>query len=119
MLLISILVVGTVSLALVLGSAVRIIGALRSGEGDIKSREAFGAAESCVQESLLRLARNVAFTGATLTVGAASCSSSVTSEGGARRKILATGNRDHWSHSVTVRADIVSPEPIILEWREW
>lgn len=119
MLLISILAVGGVGLALVLGSAVRLIGELHAGEGDVASRQALAAAESCVYESLLRLVRDSSFGGATLTVGEASCTSVVTSEGGAQRSIVATGMRGRWTRSLIVRVDIGTPKLTILEWSEW
>lgn len=119
MLLISVLAIGTVTLAMVLGSAVRLMGELRAGEGESASRAVLAAAESCVQESLLRLTRSAAFTGTFLMVGDISCRSTVTSAGGIHRMIVATANRNRWSRTLSVRVDIVSPKPTILEWREW
>lgn len=119
MLLISILAVGTVSLAIVLGSAVALIGELHTGAGDIESREALAAAESCIQESLLGLIRDMAHSGTTLVISDATCTSTVTSQGDTRRMIVATGIHNRSTRTVTLRADIVRPKPIILEWKEW
>jgi len=84
--LVTMLVLMATALALITG--LTLLGVSEASLGTLRSRssQALFSAEACVEEALLRVARDAGYTGGTLNVGGISCSVTVLDLGfGARR----------------------------------
>ncbi len=78
------LIIFTTALILALNVQFLGIGELLIGFGDSRSEQAFQAADSCVDEALLRLKRDNSYAGGSLSVGGGSCTITVSGAGATR-----------------------------------
>lgn len=101
--LVTMLVLMAVALALTTG--LNLLGVSEASLGTLRNRsaQALFSAEACVEEGLLRVARDAGYTGGTLDVGGISCSVTVLDLGGGARRI--TGEATISSVKRRVQAD--------------
>lgn len=93
------------------------IGDLQEGAQDQQAERAFQVADSCVQESLLRLSRNSSYTGDTLSVGSDSCTIVVTG-GGSSRVITVTATAQQSTRRVQVDVSLSGSTVTVVDWAE-
>lgn len=83
------MVVGFIAVGIVVFVLISNIDILQQGLYDTEYQETFVGADACVEEALLRLNSNNAFTGDTYAIGSISCIATVTNPGGNVRVIRA------------------------------
>lgn len=93
------------------------IGDLLSGSQGAQSERAFHAADSCVDEALVRLKRNSGYAGGTLSVGVDSCTI-VVAGAGATRTITVTGTAQRSTRRLLVNVSISGSTVTITDWAE-
>ena len=117
LLLMTVLVVGSVSLAVALSIALRGIGELQMGYSENQTLETLAIADGCAQEALIRISLDRTYSGGTLSVGDGSCTFTVTSQG-TESTIAATATLDRWTRKFTVRTNRIKGHPSILNWEQ-
>ena len=116
MLLITVLIIGSVSLFVSLGVAIRGITELDMGLAEHQSMEALAIADGCIQESLLRLSRDSGYTGGTYTIADGSCTISVSGAGSERIiDVSATVNR--WTRRLQANVSLAGGVEL-LYWEQ-
>jgi hypothetical protein len=93
------------------------IGDLQGAFQDTQSERAFQAADSCLSEALLRLERDSAYAGGSLSVGTASCTISV-SGAGASRTVAVTATAARAVRKLDVDIALTAGEATIADWNE-
>lgn len=93
------------------------LGDLRSAFADTQSERAFEAADSCVFEAMLRLERDSAYVGGSLSVGSASCTIAVSGTGGSRT-IAVTATAATAVRKLNVQVSLVGGAATIADWNE-
>jgi hypothetical protein len=106
-LLITVLIAGAVALAIGLSVTLRAIGELDISTAGSESEIAQGAMDACVQEGLLKLARDSSYAGDTLPMGEATCTVTVTTSG-TTRHIAVSADSDRWTRALRVSAVLTS-----------
>lgn len=118
MLLLTVLVLGSVALAIVVSSALRGIGEVTMGTAETGSKQAFAAADALMDEGLRQLMANDAYTGEQLSIGSASGSITVSPTSGSPRTITATAVVNRWTARTQVRVDTSGSKLSVLWWRQ-
>jgi len=113
----TVLVVGSVSLAVALSIALRGIGELQMGFSENQTFETLAIADGCLQEALMRISLDASYVGGALTVGDGSCTITVTSQG-TERTIAMTATLDRWTRKFTVRTDRIKNRVKVLTWEQ-
>jgi len=93
------------------------VGELLMGYGEQQSEQAFQLADSCVDEALLRLKRNSAYTGGSLSGGSASCTITV-SGSGSSRTVSVTATAGDSVRALTVGVALSGSSVSITSWSE-
>lgn len=116
-LLISVLVLGAVTIVVGAGIAVRGIEEVDVGRSTVQTAEALAAADGCVEVAMLQLKRGVAFTGTTLPIGDGVCHVRV-SGSSSSYAVVASGTVLQWTREI--RAGITMSGSVIQEliWEE-
>lgn len=93
------------------------LGELLSGATDSAGERAFQAADSCANEALLRLARDSAYAGGSLSVGAGTCTITVTG-GGSARTIDVSGTVASATRRATLSVTVTGGVVTVDDWAE-
>lgn len=117
MLLITVLIVGAVVLMISLGVTLRSIGELSMGLAENRSQETLAIADGCLQETLLRLARNGAYAGGAMTVGGGNCTMTVTTAG-LQQTIAVTATLGRWTRKLQAQVNVAGGRVVLLEWKQ-
>jgi hypothetical protein len=117
--LLSILIMGAVSLAI---ASALLIGGTDSQRETLalqQSTQARSLATSCGEEAMQQIHDNTTFTGtSSLTLGAGNCTYTVTNTGGASRTILATGVVGNVTRSVQISATVGASAISVVSWQD-
>lgn len=85
----------------------------------VQSNQAKALANACMEEALERINDSAPFTGTgSLTLGAGTCSYTVTSGGGQNRTITSSGTVGSIIRKVTVTIDKITPAIEVTSWQE-
>ncbi len=115
----SVIILGSVGLALVAALAMSGIWAIRTSGNDRDSAQARKAADSCVELALQTIWDNNSFSGnGSSTLGGSICTFSVTNTGGDSRIINATGTVGSLLRKIFVSVDALSPAINVSDWQE-
>jgi len=93
------------------------VGELLMGYGEQQSEQAFQLGDSCVDEAMLRLKRNNAYTGGSLSVGSTSCTISV-SGSGSTRTITVSATAGDSVRKLDVGVSITGSAVSVTSWSE-
>ncbi len=116
MLLMTTLIVGAAALVIGLSVSITGISELDMGFSEHRGQEAMAIADGCVQEAMLRLARDSGYTGASgMTVGSGACDITVSGSGD-ERVISVDATLGNWMRSITVQVDLSQSPIAILDW---
>lgn len=106
--LMAVLILMAAALVIATGLALRGIGSLQAVDATRQGEEAFAGADACLAEGLVRLRNDSAYTGGTLSVGSATCTVSVTDDGGGQRTLRTSGVRRQSTRRVQGTAQVGS-----------
>lgn len=117
--LITVLVVGAVSMAITVSVLWLGVGDSRSSFALEQSNQAKALANACSEEALQQIRDSTPFTGTgNLTLGQGTCSYTVTSQGGSNRTIIATGTVGSIVRKVKIIIDTINPAINVTSWLE-
>lgn len=117
--LIGVIVFGSVCISLVVVVLVLGIGSSKTSIVTHQSRQALFAAHACSEEALETIRENNGFTGGgNLTLGVATCSFTVTDNGGEARNVASSGSVGTIIRKVEVEIDAISPVINVVSWQE-
>jgi type II secretory pathway pseudopilin PulG len=117
--LISVLIVGAISLAAALGILTSGTDAQRSVLTQQQSAQALGLANACAEEALQVMQATTTFTGSgNLTLSTGSCLYTITNTGGQNRVIDTTGTVNDVVRKLKVYVTIGSTSISITSWQE-
>jgi hypothetical protein len=95
------------------------IGSSKTSIAMYQSRQSLAAAHSCGEEALETIRENNGFVGnGNLTLGAASCSFTVTNKGGESRNVASSGSVGTITRKVEIEIDAISPVINVTSWQE-
>ena len=116
--LISVLIVGTATLAVGLSLLINGSDSQRVTLSSQESTQARKLADACVEEALQKMNETISFTGTnTLTLGQGGCSYTVTNTGGSARTIVTSGIVGETTRKVQVYVTITTSISI-TSWQE-
>lgn len=115
--LISVLVISAVIVVIGVGINLRSIGSLQSAFKSRRSTEAFYVADTCIEEALIRLRRNAAYSGGSLAVGDGTCTITIAVNGN-ERTVTATATVDTFTRVLEAVVDVVNKIVTMKKWRE-
>lgn len=117
--LISILIIGAISTAVAVTLLVTGSDAQRSSLITQRAIQARSLASACAEEALQRIHDNTGYTGTgNLSLGAGSCSYTVTNTGGTARSVAASGTVNGVVRRVQVYVTINASSISITSWQE-
>lgn len=117
--LVATLVVGAVGLSIALSLLLLGLGSSRTSLTTQQSTQARTLANACAEEALQKIRENSAFTGSGgLSIGAGTCSYSVTSGAGQARHIDASGTVGAIVRKLDIDITAIKPKIIISLWQE-
>lgn len=117
--LISVLVVGAVGLAITISLILLGLASSRTSLATEQSSQALSIANSCGEEALQQIRDSTPYTGSgNLTIGSATCSYTVTSQGGKNRTITAIGTVNTIVRKVKIIIDKINPTIQVVSWQE-
>lgn len=124
--LLAVLLLMAATLVIVTGLSLRGIGQLQSADVSRRGSMGFAGTEACIAEALRQLRDQDAYAGGTLSVGATTCTVTVTDDGGGQRTIRSTGTNGavvrHVRAVVTVGSTVISGRTIrtltLISWQE-
>jgi DeoR/GlpR family transcriptional regulator of sugar metabolism len=115
----STLIVGAVSLAIVVGVLLLGVSSQKSSFVSQWQTQARGATDGCTEEALQQIQSNTAFTGTnTVTIGTESCTYTVANTGVTTRTISASATVGSVVRKVQVYVTIASSSISITSWQE-
>jgi len=115
--LITVVVVGFVTLLLALSISLAGFGELKMGFQEGKSAQVYYVAEACMEEAGLRLKRDSNYSGGSLTVGDKSCTIVISANGG-ERTVTATAGFDNFVRKIEMVVSIVPRGLNVTSWKE-
>lgn len=113
----AVIVVFFAALAIAVSIQFAGIGEILSGARIVESERAFALADSCFEEALLRLSRDDAYAGGTLSAGSDSCTIAVTGSGGTR-SITVSASAGLATRQVTAGISLSGGNITIDSWQE-
>ncbi|MDP2587627.1 MAG: hypothetical protein Q8P33_02545 [bacterium] len=117
--LVSVLVVGAVGVVVATSMLLLGVGGSRTSLAEQQSNQAQALADACAEDALQEIRDSTPFTGTVMhTIGAGSCSATVTSLGGQNREIESTATVDDVTRRVNIFVDSITPDLTILSWEE-
>lgn len=117
--LISVLVIGAVSVAIVVSILWLGLGSSRSSFANEQSDQAMALVNACIEEGLQQIRSSSSFTGSgNLSLGQGTCTYTVTNTGGNSRTIVASGTVGTIIRKVSVNTTALNPKIIIGSWQE-
>lgn len=117
--LITVLVVGAVGVAIAVSLLWLGLSGSKSSFALQQSNQAKGLANACIEEALQQIRDSTSFTGTgSLTLGAGTCSYTVTSQGSQNRTITATGTVGTIIRKVKVIIDKITGSINVTSWQE-
>ncbi|MEK7631850.1 MAG: hypothetical protein AAB445_03220 [Patescibacteria group bacterium] len=116
--LISVLILGAVGVAIALSLVLLGVGASRSAFASGQSVQAKNLANACAETALNTIRSTPAFTGTIpLTLGAGTCSATITNTGGTTRLVVASGTVGTVVRRVSITVATVAPVTL-TSWQE-
>ena len=115
--LIAVIIILAATLAIGLSLNVLSIGEAQSGLLRQQSVQAFGVADSCMQEAYIRIKRDGAYAGGSLNLGEGSCTITVTSNG-SDRTVTVASDVDGIQRSLESKVTIVGATLSFQYWTE-
>lgn len=117
--LLSVLVVGSVGVAIAVSLLLLGLGQARTSFAVIQMGQARGLTDACAEEALEHIRESTSFTGAgNLSLGNGSCGYTVTSQGGENRTIQATSTVGSVVRKVNIVITDINPLITISTWQE-
>ena len=117
--LVSILLVGTIGLAIATSLLLLGLGASRTSFVQQQSYQAKALADACAEEALQQIRDSLPFTGSgSLTLGQGSCTYTVTSQGAQNRTITASGTVSTMTRRVRIILNQINPTINVTSWQE-
>jgi len=116
---IGVLVAGFIALAI--SSAVLFFGVGFSGSvlSIQQAYQAKGLARACADLGLLQIHNNITYTGSgNLTLGAGTCTYTVTSSGGSNCKVISSGVVSSVTKRIEITTSALSPKIVISSWQD-
>lgn len=119
MTLLTVLVVGAVTLAITTSLLLLGTGSARTSLAKQQSEQAKGLAGACIEEALQQIRDSTSFTGTgSLTLGQGTCFYTVTNTGGSNRTITAYGTVGTITRKVRAYTTQINPSITISSWQE-
>lgn len=115
--LLMIVIIGVATLIMATSAARLGLGELEMGYDEGKGSSALALADGCGEEALIRLRKNNAYTGGTLSVGGGSCILSVVGSGPSRT-ISATATLGSYTKKIDIAASVNTSGISIRSWNE-
>jgi len=115
--LIAVVIIVAATLAISLSLNVLSIGETQSGLIQQQSVQAFGIADTCMQEAYLRLERDSGYTGASLDIGDGSCAIIVT-DAGTDKLITVTAMLQNIQRKHESLVTVSGNQVIVRYWKE-
>ena len=117
--LISTLVAGAVGIAITASIILLGLSSSRSSFTFVQHRQAYWAANGCVEEALGAIRDDMSYVGSdSFSIGQGSCTYTVTNTGGETRAITAEGIVGNVHSRLSVVVTDINPEIIIFSWQE-
>lgn len=117
--LLTVLVIGAVSVSLMTSVVLIGLGTSRSSAEAQRSLEAMSAADACTELALQLIWNASTYTGTSnLTIGNATCSVTVANTGGENRTVTSTGTSGQAIRKVKVLITAVSSQITVSSWQE-
>jgi len=117
--LLSVLVIGAVSLSVVISLLLLGLGSSRTSFALEQSSQVKALANACGEAGLMQIRDDDTFTGnGNLSIGQGSCTYNVQDNGGENRTIQATGTVDNIIRKVKIIINTISPQISVTSWRE-
>lgn len=117
--LLTVLIVSAVGVAISSSLLLLGIGNARAGLAVQQSKQAATLADACAEEALQQMRFSTAYSGtASLTLGAGTCSYTVTVLTGENRDVQATGTVGTIVRKVEVTISALTPKTVISSWQE-
>lgn len=117
--LIAVIIVGAIGLSIAVALLLNGIDAMRASFADEQSSQARALADACAEHALGIIRAQTLYIGTgTLTLGAGSCTYTVSSQGGQNRTIMATGSVGTMVRKVKISISAITPSIEIESWQE-
>ena len=117
--LITVLVIGAVSMAIAVSVLWLGVGDSRSSFALEQSNQAKALANACAEEGLQQIRDSTPFTGTgNLTLGQGTCTYTVTNQGGQNRTVTSTATVGTILRKVKVIIDDINPDINVTSWQE-
>lgn len=117
--LLSVLVVGAVTLAITTSLLLLGIGSARTSFAKEQSEQTKALVNACAEEALQMIRNSTPFTGSGgLSLGQGTCSYTVTSQGGSNRTVTSTGTVGATTRKVKIIINQINPNISISSWQE-
>jgi hypothetical protein len=117
--LLSVLVVGAISLAITTSLLLLGVGSSRTSFAKEQSEQTKALANACAEEALQQIRDSTTFTGSgSLSLGHGSCGYTVTSQGGQNRTITSTGTVGTLTRKAKIIITQINPNISISSWQE-
>lgn len=115
----SVIILGSIGLALVAALAMSSMWTIRTSGNDKDSAQARKLADSCTELALQAIRNNTNFTGSgNSSLGNGTCTYVVTNTGGNNRTITATGTVGNIIRRISASVDSFSPVINVASWQE-
>ncbi len=117
--LLTVLVVSAVGVAITSSLLLLGLGNARSGLALQQAKNAAALADACAEEALQQMRFSPAYSGtATLSLGAGSCTYTVTVGVGEAREVRSTGTVGSVVRKVIVAVSALTPKTVVASWQE-
>lgn len=117
--LISVLVVGAVSVAISVSLLLLGLGSSRTSFSFQQSGQAKALASACIEEGMQQIRDSVPYTGTgNLSLGSGACTYTVTSQGAQNRTIVASGTVGNVVRKINVMINAINPNIVVVSWQE-
>ena len=119
LILLSVMIIGAVSLAIVISMLLSGLGTSRTSFAHQQSVQAKALVNACVNEALQQIRDNTAFTGSNnLSLGQGDCTYTVTNTGGENRTIQASSTVGLIIRKTQATVSQINPSITIASWQE-
>ncbi len=117
--LIAVIIVGAIGMAVAVALLLSGVDATRQSLMESRSAQSGALRDGCIEEALGHIRDTTSYTGSdTLTLGAGTCTFTVTSQGGQLRTITSTGTVATVVQKARVTIDKITPDISIASWQE-
>jgi len=117
--LVSVIIVGAIALTVVLSLSFLSITSSKNAVALVKTNQAKALAGACAERALDLIRQTSSYTGTNnLTLGAGTCSATVTNTGGTTRQIVSTGTVGVIIKKIKILVSALTPKITLSSWRE-